>query len=282
MKTQRFRLRALIKRLTPNPVLPFVRMVDSRSHEMRSRIAFSRRKCDKLPALKCKISYNKYGGYCVPLASRHRLASRAVLANDVYEPDTIEFIRTHCGTGDIVHAGAYFGDFFPALANALSPDKYVWSFEPNEENYRCALITIIINDLKNVRLYNAGLDSENGSKVIEVVDESGIALGGASTFLTSTTSETSFLRKVQKITVVAIDNVIPADRNISILQLDVEGYEKQALRGSLETIRRCRPILILEVWDTSELLTGNWFRENILSLGYKWITALHGNEVFVC
>jgi hypothetical protein len=43
----------------------------------------------------------------------------------------------NCGKKDIVPAGAYFGDFLPALSNC-GDDVGVWAFEPNVENYTCA------------------------------------------------------------------------------------------------------------------------------------------------
>ena len=80
--------------------------------------------------------------------------------------------------------------------------------------------------------------------------------------------------------VVSIDDVIPAEREIGILQLDVEGYEKYALSGGLSTIRRCLPILILEVLPHSTLEDSDWFSANILRLGYKKVAKLHGNSVY--
>lgn len=45
--------------------------------------------------------------------------------------------------------------------------------------------------------------------------------------------------------------VIPLDSlnlyDVDLLQLDIEGYEIEALRGGLETIRRCRPVIQVEI-----------------------------------
>ena len=64
------------------------------------------------------------------------------------------------------------------------------------------------------------------------------------------------------IEIVAIDEVIPADRNISILQLDIEGYEEQVLKGCLKNIKKNRPILILE--DDQKITKSEWFKLNVL------------------
>ena len=61
------------------------------------------------------------------------------------------------------------------------------------------------------------------------------------------------------------------------MQLDVEGYEQQALAGAMRTIIRCRPILILE-----NLPERHWFEANILRLGYRETGKLHENFIFTC
>jgi FkbM family methyltransferase len=225
------------------------------------------------------VSYNQYGGFCVPLSSRHRPAAKKILSNDVHEPKTIEFLVANGGNGDIIHAGTYFGDFLPALSHACGTHYRVWAFEPNPENYKCAKITVLINDLKNIVLENAGLGTKESIVPLRTMDERGNALGGASNLVRGTDIPDrggGYLARV-----VAVDDFIPRDRKIAIVQLDVEGYEKEALAGSLETIRSWRPILVLEVWPESKLLESDWFSDNILGLGYRNTEKLHGNYVFV-
>ena len=224
-----------------------------------------------------EISYNKYGGYCVPFSSRHRPAAQKILCNKIYEPKTIEYMIKNCGRGDIVHAGTYFGDFVPALSRAAAADAKVWAFEPNPENYLCAKITIEINGLKNVVLTNAGLGDKHETVFMQTVDEDGRALGGASQIIPGLSRDDAGSVPVK---IVRVDDSVDPGREVSILQLDVEGHLKEALSGSLETIRRCLPIIILEVFPDRTLLDSDWFSENILSLGYSETDKLHENAVF--
>src|SRR5262245_31189240 len=137
------------------------------------RSRFSQQQYDALAALKCLVSYNEYGGYCVPESSRHRPAAQAILSNEVWEPRTIEFIVANSGVGDVVHAGTCFCDFLPALSKGVAPGSKVWGFEPNGENYRCARITLEINDLANVVLTHAGLGAKRESLFLLTQDENG-------------------------------------------------------------------------------------------------------------
>jgi FkbM family methyltransferase len=228
--------------------------------------------CTDARVLQCCVSYNRYGGFCVPKSSEYRPAARRILAGAVWEPDTIEFMVNHAGGGDIVHAGAYFGDFIPALSRACDPSAKVWAFEPNPENYRCALITIEINGLKNVAIRNAGLGSQNAVHSMRVADEDGRALGGGSRMVASAIAGNS--EHTKQVDILRLDGLIPADRKVAIIQLDVEGFEQHALNGAMRTIRRCKPLLILET-----LPKHAWLAEKLLSLGYQITGKVHANTV---
>jgi len=179
-------MKAQVKKLIPNTLLPQARSFYVTIVNAIAKARFSRRQYAELSALKCSVSYNQYGGYCVPESSRHRLAAQRILANDVHEPETIEFMTASCGDGDIVHAGAYFGDFLPALSAGCAQDSRIWAFEPNAENYRCARITMEINGIANVELANAGLGARREILRLKTTDSKGVALGGTSRIIPDT------------------------------------------------------------------------------------------------
>ncbi len=216
------------------------------------------------------VASNKFGRYCVPKSSSHRPASQTILAGEVWEEDTISLIARNCADGDVVHAGAFFGDFLPALSRALSPGARLWAFEPSRENFLCAQETVALNDLTNLTLTNAGLGARRRTGSLCVSSIEG-AHGGASRFVDRETPGEVY----ENAEIVSLDDVIPHDRHISILQLDVENYEQQALKGGLELLKRCRPLLILE------LLPQNlkWHERNILSLGYRLSGLVQHNRV---
>lgn len=268
-----------MKKLIPSSIFPFAQKVYLKwKLYNESRMSdFSKKQLDSLTALKCRVSYNKYGGYCVPESSRHRPAAQKILANSIYEPRTIEFMRANCGDGDIVHAGTYFGDFLPALSAACKSGSKVWAFEPNPENYCCAKITLEINGLDNVMLTNAGVGAERALLRVMTKDSQGRALGGSSRIIADTEPNDLGSEAIQ---IVTVDETVGNNRNVSIIQFDVEGHEKEALTGALDTIRRCHPILILEDLPESSLIESDWFYQNILNLGYHKSIDIHGNKVF--
>ncbi len=228
---------------------------------------------NKEKVLNVSIAYNKYGGYCAPNSTQHRTLNQKILKGDVFEPETIEFMISNSKKGDIIHAGTFFGDFLPGISQNLDPLAKIWAFEPNPESYRCTQVTIIINNLDNVELSKAGLGEKTSKTTILTKDKKGINLGGSSTIIENHKGKGN----VEEIKIVALDDVIPKERDISILQLDIEGYEEFALKGAVETIKRCRPILILE--DDTKLTKSSWFKEYILSLNYSISGKLHYNTI---
>lgn len=263
-------MKELIKRVLPTPLLrtskKMLRQVSQRHSPLVTRYTGNAES-----VLQCSISYNDYGGYCVPLSSIHRPATQKILSGKVWEPKTIEFMTKHCGTGDLIHAGTYFGDFIPALSRACAPNSKVWAFEPNPENYRCALLTISLNNLDNVEITNAGLGSQEGFMSMLIADKTGTSLGGASTIIEA---DSKVKESIIRVKILKIDDVIPTDRKISIIQLDVEGFEQPVLTGAIATIKRCKPIIILE-----NLPNEDWLSANILQLGYKVMGKVSGNTI---
>jgi len=132
-------------KLLPTRARSFVSKVLHRIRLPSGDSAFDSDFYKALSCLKCHVSYNKYGGYCVPDSSRHRPAAKMVLANDVYEPKTIEFMRRECGSGDIIHAGTYFGDFLPALSSTCATDAVAVKVHVASEHIHAASVSGVIS-----------------------------------------------------------------------------------------------------------------------------------------
>ena len=89
-------------------------------------------------------------------------------------------------------------------------------------------------------------------------------------------AETAKQNKKVTIDTVTIDSVVKDE--VSIIHLDVEGFETQALKGAMKTIREYKPILILEnVKENNE-----WMSINIKQLGYKMVKKLDANTCWEC
>lgn len=178
--------------------------------------------------------------YYVPRYGAHRPVARRILHKQyVSQPlhDLVETVMTR-RPGSMVHAGAFFGDMIPSFARKTPGTLY--AFEPVLENYLMARTATTENDLPNVMLMHAGLGTEPGLARIETRRRFGHRGGTAQ--IVSDLARPTFA--VQPIALVSIDQFAIAD--LSLIQLDVEGYELPILQGAVETIKKRRPVIVIE------------------------------------
>lgn len=237
------------------------------------------------------IAENRYGKYCVPLPPDPHVAA-TILRGEVYEEDTIKAIQDlYDGNGSIVHAGAYFGDFIPALASVLlTPPDRLHAVEPVPDFATCAERTAGLNKweyrtfiyrcaLGNVQ-HRHFLDLSDAQKVplYEFVGKDGVE-GGQHSLCAA---KRGHRQTGQCVSVVGLDWLVACPEfPISIIHLDVEGYEIEALKGAEQTIIEYRPSLVLECWKRNDPSEHPWFKEYIIDrYGYRFRQKVDGNKVF--
>lgn len=257
-------------------------------HRVADRVRIGAHQARSLPAgrtpaaagtLDCVVVNSGGAAFCVPRAALHRPAAVALRRDRVYEPETQELLRSQ-GAGDVVHAGTFFGDFLPRLSRSRRDGALVWAFEPHPDSFRCAQITVLLNGLENVRLTHAALDSvDDGTGVLVTSGRAGRPLGGSS-YLSSSPADTAAAGSddaTRQVPLTTVDATVPADRHVAVLQLDVEGHEQDALTGALGTIRRCRPLIVLESEPTPQ-----WHDSHLAPLGYRRAGRLDHNTLLRC
>jgi hypothetical protein len=102
-------------------------------------------------------------------------------------------------------------------------------------------------------------------------------MGGTSKVVYKSTDTTEII-EIRK-----IDDEVKLHVNdyVSIIQLDVEGYEEKALKGAVATLREFKPILILEMWS-KEAYNTEFFNDVIFGeLGYTFHRNVHENIVLI-
>lgn len=233
--------------------------------------------------MKYIISKNKYGEYSIPEFMVSFGPGRIVHKGGVYESETIEYMTSNCEQGDIIHAGASFGSFLPALSNSCS--GLIWTFEPSPMLFKCAQDTIRLNSLKNIKINNIGLSDRPDNAWISSLAECPAVCSNERYEKLLPRRKPEF----ESIKLDTIDNLIPQDRDVSILQLDVEQGEDAAMRGALNLIKRCFPILIIESLGKGPsgkleiipdlILKNDWYEKNIFNLGYTYAGLVHANVV---
>lgn len=202
--------------------------------------------------------------FYLPERAGHRVAVREFAEGRYYEPFTHLAFKTILegkGGRNAVHAGAFFGDMLHTLSKCAA---LVYAFEPVLENFIFAKKNAERLGLRNVILFNAGLGEVDGLLPIRTTDKQGRFIGGGSTFNTGPRTEQHVYETAP---VFRIDSLPVAD--VALIELDVEGFELQALKGAVATIERDRPVILIE--DNKDNC-GDF----LVSLGYEFSFATKG------
>lgn len=160
---------------------------------------------------------------------------------------------------DIIDAGAFIGDSALMFSKNYKP-RNIFAFEPTQENYDYLLETIKINHLDNVSPIKSGLGDKNEKQA------SMIFLGSSSHLVTSQNNDLDF-----PISVTSIDEFVLVEQlNVGIIKMDIEGYESKAVQGSIDTIRKYRPVMLLSIYHNPDDFFGIKPFIESLDVGYKF------------
>ncbi len=222
------------------------------------------------------IYANRHGFYAIPDQFKDLHIPKRLEQGNVYEPRTIEFICNHAGTGDVVTGGAFIGDFLPAISRSLAEGAMLHSFEPHPISHAAASKTLEVNGIQNAVLHNKAVGADEGNAALSLINQKHggtIAGGTARIDLERNGNDENFV----DVDMTTIDKLIPQDRMVSVMHLDVEGFERSALRGAVETVTRCKPILILE-WRT---ITPEWLNATFPGCNYVATSFFEKNQFYI-
>jgi FkbM family methyltransferase len=179
--------------------------------------------------------------YYVPDYAAHRPVARNILNKRYVSPGLHQLVARVMTRrpGSMISAGTFFGDMLPSFSHKTP--GLVYAFEPVIENYLLARAIVDDNSLGNVVLLHAGLGAEAGMADIGTSRKGKPHLGGAARVI-SGAQKAEFIS--QRAPLLAIDQL--AINDLSMIQLDIEGYELRALQGAICSIQAQQPVIVIE------------------------------------
>lgn len=146
-----------------------------------------------------------------------------------------------------VDAGANIGCVTVLLSRWVGAGGHVFSFEPAPETFDLLERAVRRLALKNVEPVCAALSDQPGFATLSIpAGREGIENLYEAT-LEGLPNDARPARAVRVRTVRLDDVVNTWNGGISFIKIDVEGHEEKVLRGGLETLRRHRPALLIEI-----------------------------------
>jgi FkbM family methyltransferase len=190
-----------------------------------------------------ELDHQFYGRIRV-LADDPYVSAHILNGETVWEQHLVDLFAEHFRPGwNVVDVGANLGLHTIALAKLAKLGERVFAFEPHPEIF--PLADANCSSHANIRLFRlAASDSLRDvqmSALAEVANKAGISLiegeGEGSHSIATVTLDSMQLPR------------------IGLMKVDVEGHELACLRGAEATIRRDKPVLIVEIMGGNDLRT---------------------------
>ena len=196
-----------------------------------------------------------------------------------FEKDEIGFTKKVLQQGDtFIDIGANIGLYSLCASARVGVTGRVISFEPSSLTYQRLLENIRINNFTNIASRNIGLSDKEGRLVLNQSDN------GFEAWNTFAKGEIEKFQSVIEVNVSTLDfelKGIEKDK-ISLIKIDVEGWEKFVLCGASHLLTNYSPVIIVEFTETNTFAAG-YFVQDIYDLmerfGYEWFRYKEGKLI---
>jgi FkbM family methyltransferase len=164
--------------------------------------------------------------------------SSNILLNGVYEKELLDFNLELCKkvgklkNFSVADIGANIGNHSLYFSNYF---KKVYAFEAHPKIF--SVNQLNTSNKKNIELFNFGLGDTNKNSFIYENEHN---MGGSSVI--------NKVGKKIKIKILKLDK-IKKIKKLLLIKIDVEDFELQVLKGSLNTIKKFKPIIVFESWS---------------------------------
>lgn len=172
-------------------------------------------------------------------ASEHDAAVGRHILMDAYEPHVTGVFRARLRPGmHVVDIGANIGYFTMLSASLVGPSGSVLAIEPNPESVKVLEASRRANSFDQVTVLQVAAGRAPGLLVLNP--------SYSNAMTSAPPDEVSALMRSITVPSFRLDDLIPRDRTIDFVKIDVEGAEYNALLGASEMLKRCHPTVVSE------------------------------------
>lgn len=159
------------------------------------------------------------------------------------EPEMLWIKRQLDKNSVILDVGANVGAYLYLLEEVANAKK-IYAFEPNPQLYgRLRRLFPLVN------VFPLALSNKNGTETFKIPVVNGETLNSRGTLQSSFREENETSSKMQNVQVNRLDDLdfIQNLTKIDFIKVDVEGHEAEMLQGAIGTIKKFKPVLMVEI-----------------------------------
>lgn len=162
---------------------------------------------------------------------------------EFYEKETLRFLQLHYRHFNaVIDIGSNIGNHMLFYCTQMQAKK-VYCFEPHKFNLNILQQNIALNYLEDrVDVYPVALGAGEGKGV-----QAGFSC--LNTGMNSVQAVGAGANKEQEVDIQSLDSYQIAKADF--IKIDVEGFEIEVLKGAVETIKRCKPVILVEVFESN-------------------------------
>lgn len=166
-----------------------------------------------------------------------RLLPIAITKNQRYDRLTRKVIEQVVGTHSVaIDVGCHKGEILDLILQQ-APGQHHYAFEPIPELYN----TLVEKYGSTCSISNIALSNQKGSTTFNYVVTNPAYSGLRKRKYDREEKDTKIMVETD-----LLDQIVPASIPIDFIKIDVEGAEQWVLEGAIQTITRCKPIIVFE------------------------------------
>ena len=183
-----------------------------------------------------------------------------------FEPQCVELMKKHIGADSIVlDVGANIGVYTIEAAKAVGAKGRVVAIEASPGHIKTLKKNVALNGFQNVNIVSSAVGEAEGVATLTLPDGANRGMFTLGTVAGSISTTVNIRR---------IDDILKEHgiETVNFIKMDIEGSELGALKGAIETLKRCHPAILIELNEAALRGCGtssNEVKSLLSSLNYK-------------
>jgi FkbM family methyltransferase len=181
--------------------------------------------------------------------------SQELFVTGCYEPNELSFLENVLKPGMVfVDIGSNMGLYTLFASKLVGEEGVVVAIEPSDREFDWLKANLELNHCSNVEAISAAVSDCSTNAELLIAEN---AHSGHNTLGSFSYPGVLIVRR-QRVQKKPLDDLIRQQglQRVDVIKIDVEGHELFVLKGALDTIRRFRPILLIELFNRSLDLQG--------------------------